>query len=157
MTVGFDPYSRTLQWDLLGLTTATLLDALTTLSSRLPESHLILLTGSRTSSKTSKSQSHTELKRQERPFPSHTSTSRPISSSTASPGGSSNTTLPTDALVLDRYQLLTTPIITALLLSFGLFIPIIVFGVSALAGIQVPPRMMEIGKGMIVGKEKKDQ
>jgi hypothetical protein len=58
---------------------------------------------------------------------------------------------------LDRVQLLTTPIITALLISLLIFVPVVMFGVSALAGIQVPPRMLEIGKGMTVGKDKKDQ
>lgn len=131
-------------------------DTLTTLSSRLPSSHLIVLTGSRSQAKVdpkAQTHAHAELKRQERPFPSHTTTAQP--SSTHS--GGMNTTIPTSGHLLDRYQLLTTPIITALLISFGLFVPIILFGVNALASIQVPPRMMEIGKGMVVGKEKKDQ
>ncbi|GFZ48743.1 hypothetical protein JCM24511_06492 [Saitozyma sp. JCM 24511] len=131
-------------------------NTLTTLSSRLPSSHLIVLTGSRSQAKVdpkAQTHAHAELKRQERPFPSHTTTAQP--SSTHS--GGMNTTIPTSGHLLDRYQLLTTPIITALLISFGLFVPIILFGVNALASIQVPPRMMEIGKGMVVGKEKKDQ
>lgn len=52
---------------------------------------------------------------------------------------------------------LTTPIITALLISFGIFIPIVVMSVSALASVQVPPRMLEIGKALSVDKSRKDQ
>jgi len=76
---------------------------------------------------------------------------------TISANSTLNTTAPTGGPLLDRVQLLTTPIITALLITFGLFVPIIGFGVSALAGIQVPPRMMEISKGMVVGKDRKEQ
>ncbi|OXH27763.1 hypothetical protein J005_05004 [Cryptococcus neoformans] len=109
---------------------------------------ILLITGSRSSSKPEK--------RQERPFPTYTSTS----SLTTRPTPSSpkhNSTIPTDAPLFDRVQILTTPIITALLVTFGLFIPLAAFGISALASIQVPPRMMEIGKGLVVGKERKDQ
>ena len=109
------------------------------LSNRRPSPELIILTG------TSSSPSLT--KRQDPPSPSDP-TSDPSSTSGL------NTTVPTGGPLLDRVQLLTTPIITALLISLGLFIPIIGFGVSALAGIQVPPRMMEISKGMIVGKDR---
>lgn len=101
-------------------------------------------------------------KRQERPFPKHSSTSASsatgTSTSTATPSsGKHNSTIPTGGPLLDRVQILTTPIITGVLITFLIFLPIIGFGIWALAGIQVPPRMMEIGKGMVVGKEKKDQ
>lgn len=73
-------------------------------------------------------------------------------------GGKNRTRLPpTDAPLLDRIQLFTTPLLTALLVSFLIFIPVIMLGISSLAGIQVPPRMMEISKGLQVSKEKKEQ
>ena len=119
-------------------------DVFTILSSRIPSPDLIILTGSSTFPSLTK--------RQEPPAPSNTSS---IPSQT--PGSPINTTAPTGGPLLDRVQLLTTPIITALLITFGLFFPIIGFGVSALVGIQVPPRMMEISKSMTVGKERKEQ
>jgi len=97
-------------------------------------------------------------KRQERPFPlrptsSSSSASRPSSSSS----DRSNSTIPTGGPLLERVQILTTPIITGVLITFLIFLPIIGFGIWSLAGIQVPPRMMEISKGMIVSKDKKDK
>jgi hypothetical protein len=94
----------------------------------------------------------------------------------ASTNSSSNTTEP----LLERAQFFTTPIITALLVTFGIFLPILGLGVSALAGIQVrlrlssplseppltappfspaqvPPQMMSIAKTMSVSQTKKDQ
>lgn len=51
---------------------------------------------------------------------------------------SPNDTIPSpDAPLLERVQLLSTPVITSLLISFGVLIPILMFGISALAGIQV--------------------
>ncbi|KAI9634103.1 uncharacterized protein MKK02DRAFT_38774 [Dioszegia hungarica] len=88
--------------------------------------------------------------------PTHTASSSSTASHPSSTHGNS-TTVSKDAPLLDRVQLLTTPIITALLISLLIFVPVVMFGVSALAGIQVPPRMLEIGKGMTVGKDKKDQ
>ncbi|AAW45377.1 hypothetical protein CNI02640 [Cryptococcus deneoformans JEC21] len=112
----------------------------------LPPSSILLITGSPSGSRPHKRQ-------EERPFPTHSSlTTRP----TASPP-KHNATVPADGPLFDRVQILTTPIITALLVTFGIFIPLAAFGVSALASIQVPPRMMEIGKGLVVGKERKDQ
>lgn len=120
--------------------------------------HLMLLTGT-----------HPPIdKRQERPFPqrpsstsasssSSTSTSTSTSTSSATPSsGRHNSTIPTGGPLLDRVQILTTPIITGVLISFLIFLPIIGFGIWALASIQVPPRMMEISKGMVVSKDKKD-
>jgi hypothetical protein len=120
--------------------------SLVKLPSSLPDADLIILTGS--------SSSPSIIKRQQPPLPSGTSIA-PLQ--TTSAGSPLNTTAPTGGPLLDRVQLLTTPIITALLISFLLFVPIIGFGVSALVGIQVPPRMMEISKSMTVGKDRKDQ
>jgi hypothetical protein len=51
---------------------------------------------------------------------------------------SPNATIPSpDAPLLERVQLLSTPVIMSLLITFGVLIPILMFGVSALAGIQV--------------------
>jgi hypothetical protein len=93
-------------------------------------------------------------KRQERPFPP-TFASSTLATNTAT--HKPNHTLITGGPLLDRVQILTTPIITGLLVTFGLFIPIAVLGISALVGIQVPPRMLEIGKGLVVGRERKEQ
>jgi hypothetical protein len=68
-----------------------------------------------------------------------------------------NSTVDPHAPLLDRIQLFTTPLLTALLVSFLIFIPVIMLGIQSLAGIQVPPRMMEISKGAQVSKEKKEQ
>lgn len=119
----------------------------------LPASHLVLITGSRTASPAVEA-------RKERPFPSHSSSTS--SAATTRPthttgSGHKNSTIPTSGPLLDRVQILTTPIITGVLITFLIFIPIILFGVYALVGIQVPPRMMEIGKGLTVNKDRKDQ
>lgn len=121
------------------------LDVLSNASTRTPTPDLIILIGS--------SSSRSLTKRQEILAPSSTSVA---AFQTTSSTSRQNTTTPVGPL-LDRVQLLTTPIITALLITFGLFVPIIGFGVSALVGIQVPPRMMEISKGMAVGRDRKDQ
>ena len=115
-----------------------------------------------------KSQAHQDLKRQEWPFPSDptetesatassTATSSPEESTSSVPRPDRNSTIPTDGPLLERVQILTTPVITGLLLSFGVLLPILYVAVSALAGIQVPPRMMEIGKSLSVTKDRKDQ
>jgi hypothetical protein len=113
--------------------------------------HLLLLTGTHP----------VQEKRQERPFPTRPSASS--SSSASSPSSTSddsdsnsNSTIPTGGPLLQRVQILTTPIITGFLITFLIFMPIIAFGIWSLAGIQVPPRMMEISKGMVVSKDKKD-
>ncbi|ORY33424.1 hypothetical protein BCR39DRAFT_519954 [Naematelia encephala] len=136
-------------------------DTLKSLSNLSPPPDLILLHGSPLSSSSSSSSTRTspsvatKIKRQEYPFPPSSSSSSITTTSTATstsaPGNS------TKGPLLDRVQILTTPIIVALLISFLIFIPIVGLGVSALAGIQVPPRMMEIGKGLTVGKDRKDQ
>lgn len=148
--LGANPGLRVSSLELTTLTTDV-----ATLASTLPASHLILLTGSR---KVTKPEA-----RKERPFPSHSSStthSAPSSTHTSGSGhhGSKhNSTVPTTGPLLDRVQILTTPIITGVLITFLIFIPIILFGVYALVGIQVPPRMMEIGKGLTVNKDRKDQ
>ncbi|KAK6909425.1 hypothetical protein L486_00927 [Kwoniella mangroviensis CBS 10435] len=131
--------------------------------SSLPEPYILLLTGSSSSSSSS-----SQEKRQERPFPTHitdsasatTTLSGPTSTSTSEPSSrpNRNSTIPSkDAPLLERVQLLTTPIITSLLITFGIFLPILGFGISMLTSIQVPPRMLEIGKSLSVGKDRKDQ
>ncbi|OCF38954.1 hypothetical protein I317_07248 [Kwoniella heveanensis CBS 569] len=145
-------------------------DSLPSIPSTLSEPYIVLLTGSLSSSSAEK--------RQERPFPTHitesaTATATETESATATETESAtstatatdsptetprrNSTIPTGGPLLERVQLLTTPIITSLLITFGLFIPIATFGVMMLTSIQVPPRMMEISKGLVVGKERKDQ
>jgi hypothetical protein len=137
---------------------------ISTLSSQLDSPHLILLTGTRAAV-----ESPEKRQEQEAPFDSSsassassTSTRRHRSSTTrghqsTSTTGPQNKTLLTDGPLLERAQFLTTPIITAVLISFLIFIPIVMFGINALVGISVPPRMMEISKGMAINKDKKDQ
>lgn len=64
-----------------------------------------------------------------------------------------NTTLPEGSL-LQRYRFFTPGLITALLIVFGLLIPILMVGISALASIQSPLRM-DAPKGPSL--EKKNQ
>ena len=113
----------------------------------LPTPYVFILTGSQKATTP-------PSKRQEAPFPSE---SKPADepSQTSRPGDNGNSTagLP----LLGRVQILTTPIITSLLVVFLLLLPILYVGISALAGIQVPPRMLEIGKATTVGKDRKDQ
>ncbi|WVR00270.1 hypothetical protein IAU59_007413 [Kwoniella sp. CBS 9459] len=150
--------------------------SLPSIPSTLAEPYIVLLTGS-----CSESASSAE-KRQERPFPTHitssasatttltdsesatatatgdeSATATSTATETTRPEPSRNSTIPTGGPLLERVQLLTTPIITSLLITFGLFIPIATFGVMMLTSIQVPPRMMEISKSLVVGKERKDQ
>lgn len=123
----------------------------------LPSPYIFILTGSHKAS-------NPPSKRQETPWPSEsepagepseTSPSDDQPSDTPRLGDNGNST---DGLpLLDRVQILTTPIITSLLVVFLLLLPILYVGISALAGIQVPPRMLEIGKATSVGKERKDQ
>ncbi|CAE6385233.1 unnamed protein product [Rhizoctonia solani] len=64
-----------------------------------------------------------------------------------------NTTLPTGG-ILARYQLLTPGLLTALIIAFGLLIPLLMVGINALASIQSPLRT-ELPKGPSL--EKKNQ
>lgn len=59
--------------------------------------------------------------------------------------------------LLDRYELFSTPVILAVLVSFGIIVPILLLGISSLVGVQVPPRMLEISKTLSVNKDRKDQ
>ena len=123
----------------------------------LPAHDLLILTGSATSLS----------KRQEAPFPSPSpdpedpqdpqDPQEPQEPQDPQPSGPINTTLPTTGPLLQRAQFFTAPIITGLLVTFLIFMPILYLGINALVSIQVPPRMLEIGKGMTVGKERKDQ
>ncbi|CAE6438490.1 unnamed protein product [Rhizoctonia solani] len=64
-----------------------------------------------------------------------------------------NATLPTGG-ILARYQLLTPGLLTALIIAFGLLIPLLMVGINALASIQSPLRT-ESPKGPTL--EKKNQ
>ncbi|CAE6418907.1 unnamed protein product [Rhizoctonia solani] len=64
-----------------------------------------------------------------------------------------NATLPTGS-ILARYQLLTPGLLTALIIAFGLLIPLLMIGINALASIQSPLRT-ELPKGPTL--EKKNQ
>ncbi|ODN73164.1 hypothetical protein L202_07729 [Cryptococcus amylolentus CBS 6039] len=120
----------------------------------IPSSALIVLTGS----------PPTHTKRQEYPFPSNPSSSSPYtySESQTAPSIPTSTSRhstipPKTAPLLDRVQILTTPIITALLITFGIFIPLLAFAITQLVGIQVPPMMLNIIPREKMGKERKDQ
>ena len=64
-----------------------------------------------------------------------------------------NATLPTGS-ILARYQLLTPGLLIALIIAFGLLIPLLMIGINALASIQSPLRT-ESPKGPTL--EKKNQ
>lgn len=49
-----------------------------------------------------------------------------------------NSTVLTEGSILKRYQLLTPALITTLVITFAVLLPVILFGISALAGIQSP-------------------
>ncbi|TFK56294.1 hypothetical protein OE88DRAFT_1641961 [Heliocybe sulcata] len=84
-----------------------------------PKSHLVLLTG--------------------RQDPS--SSDLPLIPTTDSPSLlAPNSTLPAGG-ILKRYQVLTPALITTLLVALGVLVPVIFFGISALARIQAPARM----------------
>lgn len=51
----------------------------------------------------------------------------------------------------------TAPLLTGLLISFGVLLPVLLVSIKMLSGVQVPPRMMEIGKVKAVSKDRKDQ
>lgn len=59
--------------------------------------------------------------------------------------------------LLDRYELFSTPVILSVLISFGIILPILMLGISSLAAVQVPPRMLEISKTLAVKQDRKDQ
>ncbi|CAK9783001.1 hypothetical protein CC85DRAFT_286534 [Cutaneotrichosporon oleaginosum] len=126
-----------------------------TLPRDLPERHLVVLTGTRDLSRR-------ELKRQvsvEEPFesgkvPEIVSSLPSVTPESEASTAAKNKTDP-DAPKHNTY--LTTPLITALLVTFGIFIPIVVMSVSALASVQVPPRLLEISKALAVDKTRKDQ
>lgn len=63
-----------------------------------------------------------------------------------------NTTLP-EGGILKRYQLLTPGLISVLLISFFILVPIVMMGFSALASIQSPLRV-EAPKGYSAGDKK---
>ena len=62
---------------------------------------------------------------------------------------------PTDGGILKRYQLLTPGLIISLLLALFVLVPVVLLGISALAGIQSPVRL-DPPKGFQAG-EKKNQ
>ncbi|KAG5639330.1 hypothetical protein H0H81_004051 [Sphagnurus paluster] len=76
---------------------------------------------------------------------------RQVFESVYAPG---NTTLPTGG-ILKRYQLLTPGLITVLLITFFILVPIVLFGFKALASIQSPLRV-EAPKGY-GAQDKKNQ
>lgn len=51
----------------------------------------------------------------------------------------------------------TAPLLTGLLIFFGILTPICIVSIRMLSGVQVPPRIMEIGKVKAVTKDRKDQ
>jgi hypothetical protein len=95
-------------------------------------------------------------------LPSHLSARQvPTSSESNSPPSTSfpiialapNSTVLEDGGVLKRYQILTPALITTLLVTFFILVPIIMFGVSALASIQ-SPLSSEVPKGFDAQEKK---
>jgi len=95
-------------------------------------------------------------------LPSHLSARQvPTSSEFDSPSSTSvpaiasapNSTVLEDGGILKRYQILTPALITTLLVTFFILVPIIMFGVSALASIQ-SPLSSEVPKGFDAQEKK---
>ncbi|KAJ9112547.1 hypothetical protein QFC19_000563 [Naganishia cerealis] len=59
--------------------------------------------------------------------------------------------------LFEHATILSTPVITSLLISFGILLPILFFGVYTLASIQVPPYLLSISKSSAPTQSKKDQ
>lgn len=119
----------------------------------LPARHLVVLTGTRDMSQR-KRQAMAEEPFESGKVPEIVSS---LPSVTPEPETSTAAKNKTDPDAPKHNTYLTTPLITALLISFGIFIPIIVMSVSALSSVQVPPRMLEISKALAVDKTRKDQ
>ncbi|GMK56367.1 hypothetical protein CspeluHIS016_0302070 [Cutaneotrichosporon spelunceum] len=123
----------------------------------LPARNIVVVTGTRDLSK------H-ELKRQEvaeEPFesvkvPEVVASLPSLSPEPNASAAAKNETDP-DAPKRKHNTYFTTPLITAILITFGVFIPIVFLSVKALASVQVPPRLLEISKALAVDKTRKDQ
>ncbi|KAF8901744.1 hypothetical protein CPB84DRAFT_1777323 [Gymnopilus junonius] len=111
---------------------------LSTLSSTFPN-HLVIYTGSSFS------------RRQAPDVPDRPILDLSSSSVVLAPG---NTTLPVGG-ILKRYQLLTPALITSLLVTFFVLLPVVFLGMNALASIQTPVRS-DLGKSFNA-QEKKNQ
>lgn len=87
----------------------------------------------------------------------HADRAGPASESVASPL-QSETPEPTASEPAKKHSAyFTEPIISGLIVSFFVFLPILFIGLYSLSSIQVPPRMMEINKTQGVNKQRKDQ
>ncbi|KDR74531.1 hypothetical protein GALMADRAFT_250537 [Galerina marginata CBS 339.88] len=115
---------------------------LSTLASTFPD-HLVIYTGSPLHSSPSK--------RQAPNTPDRPVLDLSISADTLAPA---NTTLPTGG-ILKKYQLLTPGLITSLLVTFFILIPVVLMGMNALASIQTPIRS-DMGK-TFNAQERKNQ
>ena len=82
--------------------------------------------------------------------------SAPSSSSSHRPNGNGTRGNEAELPLLARYQILSTPLLTCLIVAFGLLLPILMLGINALNSIQVPERMTAT-KGIIVTEGKKNQ
>jgi hypothetical protein len=112
----------------------------------LPKRHLVVLTGTRDLSKLK-----SESRRDERPFEEFEDELKDKKPSTKP--GKNDTTTPGP----EHYEYFTTPLLSALLVTFLIFLPILFLGLYALSGIQVPPRLMDINKSVSVNKQRKEQ
>lgn len=117
-------------------------------------SHLVLLWG------TPSSTSQLNLKRQapdsisvpfNNPFFSDSSNKETIS--TINQHSASNNTTYRGTGILAHYQLLTPGLLTALIITFGIFIPLLFFGISALASIRAPVWIDPGNKGVSTDKK----
>jgi len=87
--------------------------------------------------------------------PSHLYTRQNSSDYNSSPSSifGGNTTVLEVGGILKRYQILTPALITTLLITFFVLVPVIMFGVSALASIQ-SPLSSEVPKGFDAQEKK---
>ncbi|KAL7411764.1 hypothetical protein BDY24DRAFT_416684 [Mrakia frigida] len=120
-------------------------------------SHLIVLTGHPSSSSSPLAiQQHRRNQKEVPLLLVSPAAAAAKTSSLPSKNRNGTTVVENDLPLLARYQILSTPILTCLIVSFGLLLPILAFGISALQSIKVPERMTAT-KGIIVTGEKKNQ
>ncbi|EIN10140.1 hypothetical protein PUNSTDRAFT_50856 [Punctularia strigosozonata HHB-11173 SS5] len=114
---------------------AMLSDALHNLATLFPD-HLVLLTGSVPSSSLRNRQFDSDPELAPLPGPVVPQSLPPLENATSQLVAPSNVTFGDG--IFARYQLLTTPLITSLLVAFFVVVPAVMLGISALASIQAP-------------------
>lgn len=114
--------------------------------SDLPERHIVIVTGTRDPSL---AKGEREIETSETGSYEQRPTVEEVEASENRTGGDDDEDKPA--------MYFTAPLLTGLLIFFGILTPICVVSIKMLSGVQVPPRIMEIGKVKAVTKDRKDQ